>query len=176
MTTTWVALLASVNVGKRRIKMPALAKLFEAVGAIDVVTYVQSGNVVFDHELGDALELVPRLSPVLSDGAGFDISLVVRTADELDVIIADCPYDEPDPKLLSVVFLDSEPATEVVEATAAAATAAEGLTVAGTDAYLHLPDGTGRSKLAVRSTRLSTVATGRNWRTVTALAALARDR
>ena len=46
----------------------------------------------------------------------------------------------------------------------------------GTAAYLRLPDGTGRSKLAARSTRLAPVATGRNWRTVTALAALARDR
>lgn len=176
MTTTWVALLASVNVGKRRIKMPALVDLFESVGASAVVTYVQSGNVVFDHELDDPVDLVDQLTPVLSEGAGFDIALVVRTADELDAVIADCPYDEPDPKLLTVVFLDAEPAAGTVDEMASTATAVEGITVAGRTAYLHLPDGTGRSKLAARSTRLAPVATGRNWRTVTALATLARAR
>ncbi len=152
MTTTWVALLARINVGTRRIKMPKLAGLFESAGATGVVTYVQSGNVVFDHELDDPVELVEQLAPVLSQGAGFDISFVVRTADELDRIIADRPYDEPDPKLLSVLFLDVEPTIEIVDTVAANATPAEGLTVVGTAAYLHLPDGTGRSKLAARST------------------------
>lgn len=156
--------------------MPALAELFETAGATQVATYVQSGNAVFDHPLDDADELVERLTPVLSDGAGFDISLVVRTAAELDEIVAACPYDEPDPKLLSVVFLDAEPTAEMVDATAATATAVEGITVMGRTAYLHLPDGTGRSKLAARGSRLAPVATGRNWRTVTALAALVRDR
>ena len=44
----YVALLRGINVGgKNLIKMPALKECFEAGGFDDVVTYIQSGNVLF---------------------------------------------------------------------------------------------------------------------------------
>ena len=46
--TRHVALLRGINVGgKNLIGMPALKAFFEAQGFADVVTYIQSGNVVF---------------------------------------------------------------------------------------------------------------------------------
>ena len=44
----FVALLRGVNVGGRaRVPMGELRLLFEALGHTDVVTYIQSGNIVF---------------------------------------------------------------------------------------------------------------------------------
>ena len=48
--------------------------------------------------------------------------------------------------------------------------------VDGTTAYLHLPFGTGRSKLAAGTTKLGVPGTGRNWRSVVALRDLAAAR
>ena len=50
-----VALLRGINVGKQpRIAMAPLRSLFESLGATDVATYLQSGNVVFSGTLAPA--------------------------------------------------------------------------------------------------------------------------
>jgi uncharacterized protein (DUF1697 family) len=52
----------------------------------------------------------------------------------------------------------------------------EAFALAGKAFYLHAPDGIGRSRLAQRAERLLGVdATGRNWRTVTCVLAMARE-
>src|SRR5207249_7232024 len=48
MTTTYVALLRSVNVaGHGKIKMDELSQVFRMLGYTEVATYIQSGNVIF---------------------------------------------------------------------------------------------------------------------------------
>ncbi len=45
---TYVALVRGINLGARnKVAMAALRELVEGLGAEDVATYVQSGNVVF---------------------------------------------------------------------------------------------------------------------------------
>lgn len=52
----------------------------------------------------------------------------------------------------------------------------EGFALKDDVAYLHAPDGIGRSKLAARMERaLGVVATGRNWRTVGKILEMARS-
>ncbi|HET8930267.1 MAG TPA: DUF1697 domain-containing protein [Acidimicrobiales bacterium] len=174
--TTWVALLGSVNVGTRRVKMPRLIELFTEAGAVRPETYVQSGNVVFEHESNDAAVLTADLEAALGVGCGFDVAVYLRTGAQLDAIVTACPFDEDDPKRLSAVFLVAEPDAVAVEAVAALAMGGEEMAVSGTTAYLHLPFGTGRSKLAAGVRKLG-AGTARNWRSVTTLRdlALARD-
>ena len=72
-----------------------------------------------------------------------------------------------------VIFLPA-PATEAVRAFDATAFAPEEIVVTGSEVYLHLPDGMGRSKLAVAVNRVPEIAAGtaRNWNTVLRLATL----
>ncbi len=174
--TTWVALLGAVNVGTRRVKMPRLVELFATVGAVDPKTHVQSGNVVFDHDLGDAEALTVQLESALASGCGFDVPVFLRTGDELAEVIAACPFDEDDPKHLSAVFLAGEPEPAAVATVAGLAVSGEAIAVVGATAYLHLPFGTGRSKLAAGTGKLGVAGTTRNWRSVTALRDLALSR
>ena len=54
----FVALFSGINVGGNRIvKMAELRAFFEALGFTAVQSYVQSGNVVFRADEGDATEL-----------------------------------------------------------------------------------------------------------------------
>ena len=61
-----VALLRGINVGgKNMIKMPALKACFKAGGFEDVVTYIQSGNVLFRGNRSGAV-LATRIEKMLS--------------------------------------------------------------------------------------------------------------
>ena len=43
-----VAFLRAINVGKRVVKMEDLRKIFEAGGFLNVQTFIQTGNVIFE--------------------------------------------------------------------------------------------------------------------------------
>lgn len=174
--TTWVALLGSVNVGARRVKMPRLVELFTDAGAVAPETHVQSGNVVFDHRSDDAAALTGTFEAALSTGCGFEVPVYLRTAGQLDEITAACPFEEDDPEYLSAVFLAGRPTAAAIETVAALAVPGEAIAVEATTAYLHLPFGTGRSKLAAGVRKLGVAGTTRNWRSVTTLRALALAR
>lgn len=174
--TTWVALLRAINVGTgRKVPMKPLATVFEDAGATGVVTYIQSGNVVFRHAARTPAGLAADLEARIRELAGFDVPVMLRTAREWEAVVDNNPYPGADPGQLHVFFLAREPAPGVVEALDLAALAPEELTVAGREAYCHLPNGLGRARLpAVAIPKLKVPATARNWRTVLKLLALAR--
>lgn len=71
----YVALLRGINVGGNN-KVP-MAELRETVGRIggeDVRTYINSGNVIFDHDLGPA----SRVAALIEDAVVTDFELEIR--------------------------------------------------------------------------------------------------
>src|SRR5262245_65462516 len=63
---SWVALLRGVNLGAHnKVPMAGLRELMADIGAEDVQTYVQSGNVVFRSALART-ELVRRIEQEIS--------------------------------------------------------------------------------------------------------------
>lgn len=169
-----VLLVRGINVGGRKtVRMADLRALVETLGARDVETYVQSGNVVC--AAGDGPALAGRLEKALARTAGVRVRVLARGGADLARLVEECPFAQvDDPRRLHVAFLAAVPAPGGVSRLAARAEGGEELILAGEDAYLHLPAGIGRSKLAASLERdLGVVATVRNWRTVTALARLA---
>jgi uncharacterized protein (DUF1697 family) len=175
---THVAMLRSVNVGSHnRIKMPALEALFADLGHTGVVTYIQSGNVVFDGAEGDARSLADAIEARILDTFGFGVDVVVRSADELVAIVAGNPFNAhaPDPKTLHVAFA-RDPITG--DSGIDRRFAPDGFSLAPSVIYLHTPAGFGTTKLTdafLRRVAGSRVTT-RNWNTVTKLAELAGER
>jgi uncharacterized protein (DUF1697 family) len=157
-----VALLRGVNLGpSRTLKMSGLRAAVESLGHTDVETYLQSGNVVFTPKGrpdGDAVRAA------IKDTAGLDTNVLIRTGKEMQAIVGANPYPVDDPTKVVVTFLASAADAKAVRALDVESFAPEELTVHGTEVYLHLPGGQGRSKLAAATTR--------NWRTVEALAAM----
>lgn len=156
--TRHIALLRGINVGGNRIiKMADLRAIFEAAGARDVETYIQSGNVVFS----DARPSAARFEKQIAKATGFDVPVVLRTAAEWAAIAH--PYEQGEH--VHVFFLPAAPgAVKVVAA------APEAYVVKGRDVFLYLPNGIGRSKLAGALMKALPTATARNWRTVEQLA------
>ena len=175
--TTWVALLRGINVGgNHRLPMASLVALLTDLGAGDVRTYIQSGNVVFTAGAREGEAMGGRLRDAIQEAHGFAPHVLVRRAAALERVIERNPYPgaAAEPKTLHVYFLDTKPPAPDVDGLEAIRGEHESFELDGDVLYLHLPDGLGRSTLAARAEKLVGVpATARNWSTVTKLAGLA---
>jgi uncharacterized protein (DUF1697 family) len=89
----YVALLRGINVGKgARVPMNTLKALLEGLGLSDVVTYLNSGNVVFDSALS-ASELTVLISDELERTFGEKIPALVKTSAEMIEIAESIPSE-----------------------------------------------------------------------------------
>jgi uncharacterized protein (DUF1697 family) len=172
----WVALLRAVNLGARnKVPMAELRVLLADAGYDDVRTYIASGNVLFGGR-DDRAAVAGELEGLIADAFGVETTAVVRTPEEVAAVVAGHPFGM-DTSRSHVVFLADEPAPEAVERLSATDHAPDRAVLAGTEVYLHYPDGVQGSRLsAARLERLLDVrATHRNWRTVAKLAGLAAE-
>jgi uncharacterized protein (DUF1697 family) len=171
----YAAMLRGINVGgHKRIAMADLRRLFEGLGAENVQTYVQSGNVVFDSATANPAELARRIREAIQADLGHDIAVLLRTHAEMAAVASTRPFGSDDDAHLYVTFLADVPEPSRARALDAAAFAPDEFEIRGAEAYLHFPNGYGNSKLTNEwfEKRLGVAATTRNWRTVNALAQL----
>jgi uncharacterized protein (DUF1697 family) len=173
----YVALLRGINVGgKTRIAMAALRDVCAAAGCEDVVTYIQSGNVVLESPLG-AEKLRAVLEETIAGEFGFAPAVMIRTAKEMAAVVGNNPFPAADEKAVHVGFLRTALDAATKKCLAAIDCAPEELAVVKREIYLHLPNGMGRAKLSVELERClrpnKTQITVRNWRTVNKLVELA---
>ena len=175
----YVALLRGINLGARnKVAMPALRSVLEALGHEDVVTYIQSGNVVFTAPSGSDAGLGAGLEAAIKEEFGFPVPVVVRTSKELGKVLDSNPFlaAGADPSTLHVVFLGSAPAKAAVARLDPDRSPPDEFAAVGAEVFLHCPNGFGRSKLGLDYFEriLGGPATIRNWRTVTKLVEMAR--
>ena len=173
--------------------MADLREVVTSLGHTSVTTYIQSGNVLFTADRASTGELAAALESAITGRFGIWASVVVLSRDELARILQDNPYpDEPNPRLVHVVFLNGEPPAGLQERIAAAQSAAaaksshDTVTAIGHALFLHTPDGFGNSELAQSVFRIISppatqkteglAATARNWATATKLLALCDER
>ncbi|HCR55766.1 TPA: DUF1697 domain-containing protein [Candidatus Saccharibacteria bacterium] len=87
----YACLLRAINVGgNRRVEMQRLKKVFEAYGATNVVTYINSGNVVFESAKAPSSVDVQQM---LKDEFGFDIPVLLLSAKQIRDIAEAVPKE-----------------------------------------------------------------------------------
>jgi len=174
----YVALLRSVNVSGRVLKMAALREMLASSRATDVATYIQSGNIVLSHPSRSARAVAEEVEALIREGAGMHVPVVARTAAEWSSVIEANPYPDAAGKELHVVFSSTTPPDDALAHLDLASFVPEECTIVGRELYLHLPDGMGRARLPVelnkRGGPMST-GTARNWNTVLKLQELLAD-
>lgn len=177
---TNVALLRGINVGgKNSLPMKELVTIFEKAGCTDVRTFIQSGNVVFGAP-GTILKTISAaVSASIEKRFGFRIPVVIRTADEMTLIVRQNAYPkcDPDAQRLHVFFLGDTPDAAGVAALDPNRSPGDSFKVVGREIYALFPNGAGNSKLtnAYFDAQLKTVSTARNWRTVLKLVEMTKD-
>ena len=173
MPGKYVALLRGINVGgNNKLPMKDLVSIFENAGCKNVVTYIQSGNVVFECTT-DVARLQSAIGAAIEKKFGFNPPFVLRQAAELEDVLKKNPFLKTGAKEdeLHVVFLSEEPTREAITRLEQNRVPPEEFVVRGKEIFLRLPNGAGRSKLAVVPShpKFGVVATARNWRTVSKL-------
>ncbi len=167
--STHVALLRGVNVGgKNCVPMKDLAEIFAKAGCTGVRTYIQSGNVLFRATPAATEALPTRITAQIANRFGFQIPVVLRTAEQLAAAIENNPFREIPQEALHLYFLAGVPDAVRAAQLDPDRSKPDTFIVQGREIYLHLPNGIGRSKLtnAYFDSKLATTSTARNWRTV----------
>ena len=91
-STTYVALLRGINVGgNAKVEMGKLKALFEKLGFEHVVTYINSGNVIFSDATYTREELIQRIEKGIEKAFKLKIRVLVRTAKEIEKLCKAVP-------------------------------------------------------------------------------------
>ncbi len=176
--TRRVALLRGINFGpSRTIPMARLREVAETLGWTDVVTHLQSGNLLFSADGSDA-DVASALSAALRTEFGLGVDVVIRTGPQLCALLDAHPFAEGDPSRVVITCCDRPVGELAARRLAELAAGRERVQVAatGTDVYADFPDGQAASKLAAGMLAALRPATGtaRNLRTMNRLAELLR--
>lgn len=100
----YVALLRGINVGgNRKVPMATLKHVFETLGAKNVRTYINSGNVLFEAPK----TLLPRIQPALKKAFGFEIPTLTRDAKNIQALCKKLPanYTNDTEQRTEILFL-----------------------------------------------------------------------
>lgn len=155
--------------GHKKILMSELKALFESIGAANVSTYIQSGNVIFEHKNTTEQELVSIVQKEIKIKFGIDVPVISITAKALKKIVEGNPYSNSvHVDQLHVTFLSKEPAeSEIVKAIEKYA-GPDDFDAIGKSIYLRCEGKYHQSKLSNNffEKQLNTSATTRNWKTV----------
>jgi uncharacterized protein (DUF1697 family) len=166
-----VALLRAINVGgKNMLPMKVLAEMFVTAGCRDVVTYIQSGNVVFSAPTAVLRKLAQTISQRIADDFGYQVPVVLRSHEELAAVVRANPFLKAGEteKVLHVAFLRDVPGADLVANLDPLRSPPDRFAVVGRDVFLHLVNHAAKTKLtnAWMDSKLKTISTARNWATV----------
>jgi uncharacterized protein (DUF1697 family) len=88
----YLALLRGINVGGNNIiKMTDLRSCFEGMGFADVLTYIQSGNVLFKTAEKNRTALTHKIEKVLSEQFNYTLRIVTITHRQLEQVVHEAP-------------------------------------------------------------------------------------
>ena len=164
-----IALLRAVNVGGTgTLPMAELKTMAKELGFKDVTTYIASGNLLFDAGGVSEAAVKSRLEKRLEDYAGKPVGVMVRSAAEMEQVVADNPFaGEPGNRVVAI-FLDEAPPGSAL--TDHKGLADEQIALGRREIYVHYPEGQGTSRLIIPAVKAGTA---RNMNTVSKLAELA---
>lgn len=115
----YIALLRGINVGgKNKISMQELKMIFEDNGYKDVVTYINSGNVIFSSRNDDEREIRKRCELAIADKFNLNIVVTIISSGDLSTALRNAPtwWDKDMQSKHNAIFvIPPATATEIIE-------------------------------------------------------------
>ncbi len=173
--STYISILRGINVsGKNKIKMQDLKGLYGSLGFSNVLTYIQSGNVIFTSSKKDTAKLASTIKLAIKKQFGYEVPTQVRTTAEFLKIFKNNPFKDKDLSKVHVTFFASAPSKDFLQDLGNAKAANEEFLLQKDVIYLYCPNGYGKTKLSNTfiEKKAKVLATTRNWKTITALSGL----
>lgn len=107
----YVAFLRGINVGGRIVKMADLKECFESLGLTEVVTILQSGNVIFStgtSGLKSEKEIQPALESAVGERFNYPAKIQVYSIEFVKQTIEDYPFASKEDFHDYIVFLEGD--------------------------------------------------------------------
>jgi len=174
--TTYIAFLRGINVsGQKKINMLDLKKMCEALSFTNVLTYIQSGNVVFKSSEEEAA-INAKIETAIVENYAFEVPVISRTLADLEKCLASNAFADRETKNLYFTCLAEEPTPEKVAAILKKSFFSDVFQIVGKDIYLFV-EAYGKTKLSnlFFENELKINATTRNWNTMHEVLLLAKS-
>lgn len=175
---TFIALLRGINVGgHKKVPMAELRQHLTKAGLKEVSTYIQSGNVIFKSPL-EQKELEDIISKCISDHFGFEVPVLIKTAEEIRNIIDKCPFSKEKIEAAYFTIFSKAPDKSSLEEARLKTYPGEELVLTSDCIYYFSDMGFGKSKYDVSffERKLKITTTTRNYRTMMKLVSLSADK
>ena len=176
--TKHISLLRGINVGgKRKILMADLKELYKKLGYKNIVTYIQSGNVIFEAKEKDQSKIEAKIYKAIQKAYGFEVPIVVRSVEEIEEIISNNPFTKKTAiESLHLTFLKEIPSEENLEKIATYDYSPDQFKIVGKNVFLYCEGKYHKTKLSNTffEKKLKVGTTTRNWKTVNKLLELSK--
>ncbi|WP_297334012.1 DUF1697 domain-containing protein [Flavobacterium sp.] len=179
----YLALFRGINVsGKNIIKMEGLRKVMANAGYTDVVTYIQSGNVVFTANEADKGKVRQHLEALVQKEYNLSITIFILDENDMQRAISGNPFAGPDDieegtKKLYITFLSGIPEADYYEKLLQAPIGEDEIALKDAILYFKLAGKASESKLSnnLIENKLKLRATTRNWNTTIKLYGMLKE-
>jgi uncharacterized protein (DUF1697 family) len=167
----YIAFLRGINVGgKNKIKMETLREVFAALEFQNVVTYINSGNVIFEAAKTDDKSLAAKIETAIENEFALKITVIVRTMAEIQKTVENNPFagQFENDKDLHVFFLNEKLSNEKRDLLLSNNNENEMFVVQNREIFCLLRVSVSDSLMGKDyiGKKLKVSATARNWRTV----------
>lgn len=172
----YLILLRGINVGgKRKILMTDLKILLGSLGFENIITYIQSGNVICDTKVCNLPILASLIEQSILTQFGFEVPVVMRTWQEINFIYNSNPYTKAPLESLYITFLKTE--THINTVLQNTDTGIDAFFIKENNIYVFCKAKYSTSKLSNNffEKQFNTQATTRSWKTLQQLYNLMND-
>ena len=174
--TKYISILRGINVGgKRKILMADLRELYESLDFVNVITYIQSGNVIFESKKKNAnTTFTKKITQAIFDKYGFEVPVIIRSVEEIKSIVENHPFEKKEGaqiENLCLTFLSEIPSDENLEKINTYDYSPDLFQIIEDNVFLFIQGKYHQSKLTNNffEKKLKVSATTRNWKTVNKL-------
>lgn len=175
---TYIALLRGINVGgHRKVPMAELRDLLTNMGFYNVKTYIQSGNVILKTKEKPLVQIENRIRKAIESYFGFEVSVMVRTKEQLQKIVNDCPFTEAKKVSSYFAILSHVPHEDLVKKAYEKTYDDEEYSIINDCIYFYSEKGYGKAKFSLNyfEKKLNVNATARNHKTMLKLLSLSAE-
>lgn len=174
-----IAVLRGINVGgKRKLLMADLKELMNKLGFKDILTYIQSGNIVFSSEFPPKI-IETQIEKAIKEQFDYDVPVIVKEAKSIEKAVQNNPYfhESIDLKTLHITFLKDVPSKDNIKAILEIDVKPDQFTIVEDNVYLFVEGKFHQSKLTNNffEKKLGVGATTRNWKTTLKLLELSKS-
>lgn len=167
--TKYISILRGINVaGKRKLLMGDLKELYTQMGCFDVITYIQSGNVIFQFSDEPCAAIENSLASAILKQFGYDVPVIVYRMEDWKTIIKSNPFTDSDFNNLYITLLKDLPNASAIKDFESMDFSPDQFQIIGKCIYIHCHGKYHQSRLSNTTIEklLKVTATTRNWKTV----------